>query len=144
MKPLDSAGYRVSLARGFLAESRQDQGWKRWRSCVDNAQLAVEHALKAIIALWGPVPKTHHVTAILLRMLEQGQLPQEYMSEIRRLISLAEPLGPEIHLRTDYGDELSGISPWELFSKEDAQHYLDLAEQAVYLAGQLIERVASE
>ncbi len=34
--------YRLNLAEGFLLEAREDIQLKRWRSCVDNSQLAVE------------------------------------------------------------------------------------------------------
>lgn len=51
--------YRIALAAGFLAEAEQDFTLKRWRSCVDNAQLAVESAGKAALALSGIAPKTH-------------------------------------------------------------------------------------
>ncbi len=36
--------YRLRLARGFLEEARQDVSPGRWRSALDNSQLAVEHA----------------------------------------------------------------------------------------------------
>jgi HEPN domain-containing protein len=59
MKPLQSVQYRLKLAEGFLREAQQDLKINRWCSCVDNAQLTVENALKALIALWVPVPRTH-------------------------------------------------------------------------------------
>jgi len=54
------AEYRLKLAQGFLNEARQDVGLERWRSAVDNAQLAVENAAKAVLALLGPVGRTHN------------------------------------------------------------------------------------
>lgn len=36
---------------GFQAEAEQDFTLERWRSCVDNAQLAVENAGKAVLSL---------------------------------------------------------------------------------------------
>jgi len=33
--------YRLRLAEGFLGEAEEDVRSSRWRSCVDNAQLAV-------------------------------------------------------------------------------------------------------
>jgi HEPN domain-containing protein len=54
-----SVQYRIALAEGFLREAEQDFTLKRWRSCVDNAQLSVENAGKAALALFGIVPKTH-------------------------------------------------------------------------------------
>ena len=47
------AQYRFRIAQGFLEESRQDVTLTRWRSAVDNAQLATENAAKAVLALVG-------------------------------------------------------------------------------------------
>ena len=46
-----NAKYRFKLAQGFLVEARQDVDLERWRSTVDNAQLAVENAAKAVLTL---------------------------------------------------------------------------------------------
>jgi len=46
--------YRLRLAEGFLGEAEEDVRSSRWRSCVDNAQLAVENAIKAVIGRFGP------------------------------------------------------------------------------------------
>lgn len=56
MDSASDAEYRLRLARGFLAEAEEDLRSSRWRSCVDNAQLAVENAAKSVIARFGPVP----------------------------------------------------------------------------------------
>ena len=44
----DEVSYRLALAKGFLAEAEQDMTLERWRSCVDNSQLAVENVGKTI------------------------------------------------------------------------------------------------
>lgn len=111
VKPSESASYRLRLAQGFLDEARQDANTGRWRSCVDNAQLAAEHALKAVVALWGPVSKTHRPAARLMEMLDQRQIPQEFRTDVDKLVDAAEFFGPEIHARTDYGDEAGGLTP---------------------------------
>jgi len=41
--------YRLKVGRGFLAEASEDLQLKRWRSAVDNSQLAVENAAKAVL-----------------------------------------------------------------------------------------------
>lgn len=46
VKARDEVSYRLALAEGFLAEAEQDLDLNRWRSCVDNAQLAVENAAR--------------------------------------------------------------------------------------------------
>lgn len=68
------AHYRWKVAQGFLDETRQDTSLKRWRSAMDNAQLAVENAAKAILALLGPVGRTHKPGPLLRQALINGQL----------------------------------------------------------------------
>lgn len=55
MQTGEEARYRMRLAAGFLEEARQDLELKRYRSCVDNSQLAAENAAKAVLALAAPV-----------------------------------------------------------------------------------------
>jgi HEPN domain-containing protein len=57
--------YRLRIAQGFLDESRQDVALNRWRSAVDNAQLAVENAAKAVLALIAPIGRTHNPAPLL-------------------------------------------------------------------------------
>jgi HEPN domain-containing protein len=58
MDSASDAEYRLRLAGGFLAEAEEDLRSSRWRSCVDDAQLAVENAAKSVIARFGPVRST--------------------------------------------------------------------------------------
>ena len=112
------AQYRFRIAQGFLEESHQDVTLTRWRSAVDNAQLATENATKAVLALAGPVGKTHQ-PALLLRQALQVFSPS--YQHVERLSEQAEMLGFDVHVQTDYGDEMEGVTPWELFNDDDAR-----------------------
>lgn len=46
----------------------------RWRSAMDNAQLAVENGAKAVLALIGPVGRTHNPAPLLRQALRDGVL----------------------------------------------------------------------
>lgn len=131
------AQYRFRIAQGFLEESRQDVTLTRWRSAVDNAQLATENATKAVLALVGPVGKTHQ-PALLLRQALQVFSPS-HQQYVERLSEQAEMLGFDVHVQTDYGDEMEGVTPWELFNDDDARSALAIAEEAVGLAQLIIE-----
>ncbi|MCE2393127.1 hypothetical protein J4G02_00765 [Candidatus Poribacteria bacterium] len=48
-------------------------------------------------------------------------------------------LGFDVHVQTDYGDEMEGVTPWELFNEDDAHSALAIAEEAVRLAQLIIE-----
>ncbi len=133
--------YRMRLAQGFLAESRQDRALSRWRSCVDNSQLATENAAKAVLALAAPVGRTHNPAALLRQALQAGTYPQAMRGEIEELTEHAELLGPDVHIRSDYGDETAGQTPWELFDRDAAEEALRMAEEAVHIAELVIAKM---
>jgi len=127
------AAYRLRMAQGFLDEARQDVTLDRWRSAVDNSQLAVENAAKAVLALLGPVGRTHNPAVQIRQALGEGRFtPHDDL--VQRLAENAEKLGPDVHIQTDYGDEVGERTPWELFDEDDAHETLALAEEAVSLA----------
>lgn len=126
--------YRIKLAQGFLQELHHDIHLKRWRSAMDNAQLTVENAAKSILALVAPVGRTHNPAPLLRQLLAENPLPHLPADKLTRLAEIAEILGPDIHIQTDYGDETESLTPWELFNENDARQALDLAEEAVALA----------
>ncbi len=138
MRGIHSAFYRLQIAEGFLKEARQDLGLNRWRSVMDNAQLAVENAAKAVLALIGPVGRTHNPAPLLRQALQDDRLAAAAPEKVHRLAELAESLGFDIHMQTDYGDETAGLTPWELFDEEDARAAFAMAEEAVELARAII------
>lgn len=140
MRSAEEASYRLRLAEGFLAEARQDMGLQRWRSCVDASQLAVENAAKAVLALTGPVGRTHSAGLILRQAIDENRLPDAACEGAERIAECAKLLGRDVHVETDYGDEAGWRTPWELFDEADAERTLHLAEEAVSLAGQIVQR----
>jgi HEPN domain-containing protein len=134
-------GYRLRIAEGFLDESRQDVALNRWRSAVDNAQLAVENAAKAVLALIAPVGRTHNPASLLRQALDQGRFPPVHRAALQRLAECAELLGFDIHVQTDYGDEFQGLTPWELFDAQEAGEAVRIAEEAVSLAQAVVQAI---
>lgn len=133
------ANYRLKLSQGYLQEADQDASTARWRSCVDNSQLAAENAAKAVLALIGPVGRTHDPGTILLDALREKRFRLVLESEVRRLAASAERLGSEVHLESAYGDEATWRTPWELFDEQQARDALRAAEEAVSLATHIIQ-----
>jgi len=62
-------------------------------------------------------------------------------NQVNRLVELGEMLGPDIHMQTDYGDEVGGRTPWELFSEKDANDALAIAEEAYALAEEITRHI---
>lgn len=131
--------YRLRLANGFLDETQQDIGLTRWRSAMDNAQLAVENSAKAVLCLIGPVGRTHIPANLLRNSITEKAWNDETWPLIERLAELTELLGFDVHMQTDYGDESEGLTPWELFDEEDAHQALEIAIEAFHLATRIIQ-----
>lgn len=133
MNSKDDFNYTKSLAEGFLKEAEQDLNLERYRSCVDNSQLAVENAAKSVIVLFTPLEKTHTPEEKLKLLLEEN-IDEKIKIEIKKFLPLLEKLGFREHILSDYGDEEKRILPWELFNHQDAQESLEVAKKAVDLA----------
>jgi len=135
--------YRIALAAGFLAEADQDFTLERWRSCVDNAQLAVENAGKAALALFGIAPKTHDPARQIATVLRQQELPAGVSELLHAMLPDLLVLGTETHFLTDYGDEASYTLPWDLFSRQTAEEALQSARRLVQMARTLQDTISA-
>ncbi len=134
MKSKDESRYRLNLAEGFLTEAEQDFGLSRWRSCVDNSQLAVENSGKMVVASFRPVEKSHNPAKQVMDLLKTEKIDEELIGDIKNLIPLLDKLGFEEHLKTDYGDEDTYKSPWDIFKEDDAAEALETARKCVKTA----------
>ncbi|MEW6095056.1 MAG: HEPN domain-containing protein [bacterium] len=112
-----------------------------YRSVVDNSQLAVENSIKALISFFRPIPKIHKFEEVIDELIKEARLEAEDVKKIERLKEIGSILGFEEHIKTDYGDELEKITPWELFDKEDADESLKAAKEAFAISKLLIEKM---
>lgn len=133
--------YRLRLADGFLAEAQQDITLSRWRSAIDNAQLTIENSAKAVLAILGPVGRTHYPAGLLRGSIEEKKWDAHLLAQIQRLTELAELYGFDVHIQTDYGDETEDLTPWELFDGEDAHRALEVAVEAFDLASAITQSI---
>ncbi|MBM3791576.1 MAG: HEPN domain-containing protein [Acidobacteria bacterium] len=138
MNSPDLIRYRLRLADGFMQEAEQDFALERWRSCVDNAQLAAENAGKAVMALFGVVPRTHDPAQQIARILRAQDLPQARRELMEGMLPDLLALGSAEHFLTDYGDEVAYKSPWELFDKDAAASALEAARRSVDSARKIL------
>jgi len=138
---LDDASYRFALAKGFLSEAEQDITLGRWRSCVDNSQLTVENAGKAILSLFGIAPKTHDPVQQITMILRREALPQEILGALKQMLPDLLTLGKREHILTDYGDEETYTLPWELFTQQSAEDALQTARRCIQAVQELLALV---
>ena len=138
MNATDDVAYRLALAKGFLNEAEQDMGLGRWRSCVDNSQLAVENTGKTALSLFGVAPKSHDPAKQIAAILRQQTIPKEMASALERLLPDLVTLGEHEHVRTDYGDEETYTLPWDLFTQQSADTALKTAQRCVQTIQKLL------
>jgi len=141
VKSSEAVEYRAALARGFLAEAEQDLSLERWRSCVDNSQLAVENAGKVVLALFNVPPKTHDPALPIAALLREAELPPKIGEIMQRMLPDLLALGAREHFLTDYGDEATYTLPWDLFTRESAEAALAAARRSTQMSQELTEAV---
>lgn len=139
MASVEDALYRLQLAQGLLQEAQGSFAARLWRSCVDNSQLATENAAKAVLALVGPVGRTHSPDVPLGQAIAEGRFQVSALPAAQRLSELAQQLGWQVHSAAAYGDEMARRTPWELFDEPYARNAVAMAEEALALARQLVE-----
>jgi len=135
----EDARYRMRLARGFLQEAEQVYDLGRWRSCVDNAQMSVENAARAILTLFGPLAKTHELRTHLRNLIEGGRLVGAATETLKQLIETLDAVGAEKRFLTRDGDEATYRDPWSLFGEADARGALEAAWRCASGASRIFE-----
>ena len=139
MNAHDLIEYRARLAEGFIKEAEQDFVLERWRSCVDNAQVATENSGKAVLALFGVVPKTHDPAQQVAQVLRTRSLPSTLRELMEKMLPDLLALGSAEHFLTDYGDEVAYKLPWDIFGKDAAADALQAARRSIEAARGIIQ-----
>jgi len=133
--PRKEVEYRIELAVRFLGEAEKAWSSGDWRRVVESSQLASENAAKSVIAIYRIPSWSHDPYEELIEI--SLSLKSEYRKPISRLAEMAHELAPE-HGRVVYGEPSRGMTPWDLYSKEDAENALSKAREAVKIAKNLI------
>jgi HEPN domain-containing protein len=133
--PRREVEYRIELATRFLEEAEKAWSSGDWRRVVESSQLASENAAKSVIAIYRIPSWSHDPYEELVEI--SLDLNPKYRKPISRLAEIAHELAPE-HGRVIYGEPGRGVTPWDLYSREDAENALDKAREAVKTAKNLI------
>lgn len=135
------AQYRLKLALGFYEEAKQNVKHKQYRSCVDNSQLSIENSAKAIIVCFIPLGKTHSPAQGLRKLLQEEKITDWIRKGIEEIAPIVEEHGFEEHILSDYGDEESYKTPWEIFDKKAADDAYGAATRVLTKAKQIISAI---
>ncbi|MGC8961242.1 MAG: HEPN domain-containing protein, partial [Candidatus Bathyarchaeia archaeon] len=106
------------------------------KTAVGASQLSVENAAKAVIAIYR-IPSWSHDPSHELEELTAA-MPEEVKHLSRELAVIARRLAPE-HGRTTYGEPSRGLTPWDLYNREDAYSALNDARKAFKCLNEILE-----
>lgn len=133
--PEDEVAYRAGLARNFLDEGNRRLMRGDYRGTVESSQLAVENSAKAVVAIYQVPSWSHDPSAELVETVDR--LPEGLKGIARKLAEIAHRLAPE-HGRVTYGEPARGITPWEVYGRDDAMRTLSAAKEAVDLMEKIL------
>ena len=128
--------YRRKLTENYLKEAEESFSRGDHRHTVESSQLVAENAAKAIIAFHRIPSWSHDPSMELLELL--AQLPKGLRGKAERLAEIVHKLAPE-HGRVTYGEPTRGVTPWELYGKNDAEEALGLARECMKLLEKILK-----
>ena len=126
LNPQSEVQYKVELATRYLKEAEEAIKRKDYRNTVASSQLCAENAAKAIIALYRIPSWSHDPSHELLEITPNLKPKLRKLAE--ELAEIARKLAPE-HGRTTYGEPAKGLTPWDIYSEEDALEALTMARK---------------
>lgn len=137
--PRGEVTYRARMAGRYLEEAREAYRRGDYRLTVASSQLCAEYAAKAVIAVFRTPSWSHDPSSELMEVAQQ--LPLRGYAE--ELAEIASTLAPE-HGRTIYGEPLRGLTPWDLYSEEEAAESLRMADRAWKLMKEILDELGVE
>jgi HEPN domain-containing protein len=133
------AEWRLRIAGQHLEEAHRANAAGAVLSAADQSRKAVENAIKAAIACYGPVPRTHEAGTALSALLQAGvAAPPAVRAHLARLVAIGQRHGLVEHLRLSYGDEQTGETPLDLVTPATAAASLADAEECTRLAAAVL------
>ena len=139
--PIDEVNYRYRLAINYLREANEAFSRGDWRGTVAAAQLSAENAAKAIIAVYRIPSWSHDPSGELEDVM--ANLPGDLANLAGELAVMVRRLAPE-HGRSTYGEPERGLTPWEIYSRGDAEAALGMARRAVEIMRAVLRALGIE
>ncbi|ADN50066.1 HEPN domain-containing protein [Vulcanisaeta distributa] len=139
--PIDEVNYRYRLAINYLREANEAFSRGDWRGTVAAAQLSAENAAKAVIAIYRIPSWSHDPSGELEDVM--ANLPRNLTELVSELAVIVRRLAPE-HGRSTYGEPERGLTPWEIYSRGDAEAALGMARRAVDIMRAVLKSLGLE
>lgn len=136
MQTRDETRYRIKLAEEHLKKAKEeislyqtDREKHHLAACVASSQICVENSAKAVISSSGIPSKTHDPSAELSNVIKhiRGKLRKGLVEKLEKVVEYSHLTAPE-HILATYGDEERALLPSELYTLEDAERFLRMAE----------------
>lgn len=138
--PISEYEYRLKLANEHLKTAERCFEDGLYYVAVHYAQLSIENAAKALIALYKPVPWRHDVGDTLMELANEREELQRYKDKILKIAQIADEVAI-LHGISTYGDVRSLKTPSELYSKDDALELIKKARQVLNEVINIIKRI---
>jgi len=130
--------YRINLAKKYLEEAEKAYGRSDWRTTVSFSQLSAGNSGKAVIAFYRIPSWSQDPSPELLEII--SMMPSEMTERIEKLAEITRSLALE-HGRSTYGEPLRGLTPWEIYTDEDAEKSLQMAREAFHYAVTILKEL---
>lgn len=115
MNSREGALFCLALATEFRDVSEREHARSEWAPRVQQAQLSVENAAKAVRASVGPTPQTHEPRHELAALQARfPNLPADVTAALNVLVDCCRHLGFREHVLSSYGDEHTQRTPSQL------------------------------
>ena len=140
--PQEEYEYRLNLSKEHFEESIKALSADAYVAAIHEAQLAIENAAKAVIALFKP-PSWIHNPAPELRAIIKLLSEKDIKNLIEELVEISEMASP-YHAGSSYGNAERRLTPRQIYTREEAQALVEKARRAINLACEIIRRVLSK
>ncbi|MBS7634639.1 HEPN domain-containing protein [Candidatus Bathyarchaeota archaeon] len=124
--PSNEVKYKLKLAERYLMEACRSYRRRDYGEIISYSQLSAENSAEAIIAVFRIPSWSNDPSGELLDIAKN--LPENIRGNAIEVAESARTLAPE-HGRSVYGELLRGLTPWDIYNKEDAEKALKLAEK---------------
>jgi HEPN domain-containing protein len=141
LDPREEVLYRYRLAVNYLREAENAFMREEWRLVVASAQLSVENSAKAIISYFKVPSWSHDPSGELLELI--NLLPEDTRELVKAIAYVVHLLAPE-HGRSTYGEPIRGLTPWEIYRREEAEKALDMARRVLEYTKTILRRLGVE